>query len=115
MQRGVFRSLRQPRLDRPTSLRRVWYGRQRGGAFGRAVLRQYGTWAVVIFVMGLLPGLHVNNWGHAGGFAGGFLAALVLGAGEYRPERGVHRVLAAGCLGLTALGFALALWTAAGG
>ena len=42
----------------------------------------------------------------------GFLAALVLGAG--RSERGTHRVLAALCLGLTAVAFALALWAAFG-
>jgi rhomboid protease GluP len=88
----------------------VYYGRQRGGFFGEAVFKQYGTWALVIFVLGFLPGFHVNNWGHGGGFAGGFLAALVLGAG--RSERGTHRVLAALCLGLTAVAFALALWTA---
>jgi rhomboid protease GluP len=90
----------------------VYYGRQRGGIFGQAVLRQYGTWALVIFVMGFVPGMHVNNWGHAGGFAGGFLSALLLGAGEHRPERGGHRVLAAMCLGITAVAFGLALWVA---
>ncbi len=90
----------------------VYYGRQRGGFFGQAVFRQYGTWALVIFVMGFLPGLHVNNWGHAGGFAGGFLSAMLLRAGLHRPEHGIHRVLAAICLGLTALAFGLALWTA---
>lgn len=90
----------------------VYYGRQRGGFFGQAVLRQYGTWALVIFVLGFLPGFHVNNWGHGGGFAGGFLAAMALGAGAGRSESGIHRVLAAICLGLTAVAFALALWTA---
>ncbi len=90
----------------------VYYGRQRGGFFGQAVLRQYGTWALVIFVLGFIPGFHVNNWGHGGGFAGGLLAAMALGAGPGRPESGIHRMLAAICLGLTAVAFALALWTA---
>lgn len=90
----------------------VWYGRRRGGLFGAAVLRQYGTWALILFVVGLLPGMRVDNWGHAGGFLGGVLVALLLGAGDQHPERGVHRVLAAACLVLTATAFALQLWTA---
>ena len=93
----------------------VWYGRRRGGLFGAAVLRQYGSWALILFVFGLLSGMGVDNWGHAGGFVGGWLVALVLGAGDQRPERGVHRVLAAGCLVLTAVAFALQLWTAFAG
>jgi hypothetical protein len=36
----------------------------------------------------------------------------MLGAGDQRPERGIHRVLAAACLALTAAAFALQLWTA---
>jgi rhomboid protease GluP len=90
----------------------VWYGRRRGGLFGAAVLRQYGRWALILFVVGLLPGMRVDNWGHAGGFLGGWLVALLLGAGDHHPERGIHRVLAAACLVLTAAAFALQLWTA---
>ena len=89
----------------------VWYGRRRGGLFGAAVLRQYGSWALILFVLGLL-GMHVDNWGHAGGFLGGVLVALMLGSGDQRSERGIHRVLAAACLALTAVAFALQLWTA---
>lgn len=89
----------------------VWYGRRRGGLFGAAVLRQYGSWALILFVVGLLPGMRVDNWGHAGGFLGGMLGALLLGAGDRHAERGIHRVLAAACLALTAAAFALQLWT----
>jgi rhomboid protease GluP len=90
----------------------VWYGRRRGGLFGAAVLRQYGSWALILFVFGLLPGMRVDNWGHAGGFLGGWLVAFLLGAVDQHPERGIHRVLAAACLLLTAAAFALQLWTA---
>jgi len=90
----------------------VCYGRRRGGRFGATVLRQYGTWALILFVAGLLPGMLVDNWGHAGGFLGGWLVALVLGSGDQRPERGIHRVLATACLVLTAAAFALQAWTA---
>ena len=87
----------------------VAYGRSRGGAFGIAVLRQYGQWALFMFIASFfLAG--VNNWGHAGGFAGGYLAALALGHLERRPERGVDRLAALATVGLTALSFALAIW-----
>jgi len=51
----------------------VAYGRSRGGVFGGMVLRQYGQWALMLFLLGLfMPG--VDNTAHAGGFVGGFLA-----------------------------------------
>ena len=90
----------------------VWYGRRRGGLFGAAVLKQYGTWALILFVIGFMPGMRVDNWGHAGGFLGGVVVALLLGAGDQHPERGIHKMLAAACLALTATAFALQLWTA---
>src|SRR5262245_64126442 len=64
----------------------VSYGRTRGGAFGVAIMRQYGHWALILFVLGfLMPG--VNNMAHAGGFVGGYLAGALLGSRERRPER----------------------------
>jgi len=90
----------------------VWYGRRRGGFFGSQVLRQYGAWALVLFVLGLVSGTGVNNWGHAGGLIGGFLAAFVLSPTHERPEQGGDRVLAGATLSLTAVAFALQLWTA---
>jgi rhomboid protease GluP len=89
----------------------VWYGRRRGGFFGSAVLRQYGTWALVLFVLGLVSGTGVNNWGHAGGLIGGFLAASIFGPSHERPEQGTDRVLAGAILALTAAAFGLQLWT----
>ena len=89
----------------------VCYGRSRGGTFGVAILRQYGQWAVVVFVLGLLMA-EVNNYAHAGGFAGGYLAAAALGPRDRHPERGVHHLAAAATVALTVLGFLLALWTA---
>ncbi len=91
----------------------VSYGRSRGGAFGVAVMRQYGHWALILFILGfLMPG--VNNLAHAGGFAGGYLAGAVLGSRERKPERPLDDVAAAAVIGLTVLSFALALWTAFG-
>lgn len=89
----------------------VWYGRRRGGFFGAAVLRQYGSWAIVLFVLGLISGTGVNNWGHAGGLIGGFVAAFIVGPTHERPEQGADRVLAGATLALTAAAFGLQLWT----
>jgi rhomboid protease GluP len=89
----------------------VSYGRSRGGAFGVAIMRQYGHWALILFVLGFfLPG--VNNLAHAGGFAGGFLAGMLLSPRERRPERTLDALLGGAALGLTVLSFVLALGTA---
>lgn len=89
----------------------VAFGRKRGGAFGRMVLREYGQWALVLFVFGFfMPG--VNNWAHGGGFAGGFGAGLVLSLAEHRVETAFDWLLAGAAITLTVAGFALALWTA---
>lgn len=89
----------------------VHFGRSRGGAYGLAIVRQYWQWALVIFVMGfLMPG--VNNAAHAGGFLGGYLAALLLGYEGSRPERGWHALAAVGAAVLTLAAFGLAVLTA---
>jgi membrane associated rhomboid family serine protease len=89
----------------------VAFGRKRGGVFGQMVLRQYGQWALVLFVFGFfMPG--VNNWAHAGGFAGGFASGLVLSLAEHRTETALDKLLAAAAVALTVAGFLLALWTA---
>jgi rhomboid protease GluP len=89
----------------------VAYGRKRGGVFGTLVLRQYGQWALVLFIFGFFMA-GVNNLAHAGGFAGGLLSGLVLSPAEHRAETPAERLLAAALLGLTAAAFVLQLWTA---
>jgi rhomboid protease GluP len=49
-----------------------------------------------------MPG--IDNWAHAGGFAGGWLVAKVLD--PLRPERMDHLALAAGCVFATLLSIA---------
>jgi rhomboid protease GluP len=88
----------------------VAFGQKRGGTFGTMVLRQYGQWALLLFVLGfLMPG--VNNIAHAGGFVGGFVAGLVLALAERRAETGFDQLMAAACIGATLLGFGLAVWS----
>ncbi len=88
----------------------VHYGRSRGGTFGLMVFRQYGQWALVLFILGFLMA-GVNNFAHAGGFLGGYLTAMALGHGDHQRERGAHQLAATACILLTALSFVLALWT----
>jgi rhomboid protease GluP len=90
----------------------VAFGQKRGGLFGRLVLREYGVWAVILFVYGLLPGTGVNNWAHAGGFAGGFAAGWLLGLAERQAESTVDHLLAGASIVLTLVAFSLALWAA---
>jgi rhomboid protease GluP len=69
----------------------VHYGRQASSM----VKSQAAGWAMTLFLFGLfMPG--VDNWAHAGGFAGGYLASFLLN--PMRPERGNHLLIALGCL-----------------
>lgn len=89
----------------------VAFGRRRGGVFGAMVLRQYGQWALLLFVLGFFMS-GVNNLAHAGGFVGGLAAGLVLSLAERRAETTLDHLMAGGSGALTALAFALALYTA---
>jgi rhomboid protease GluP len=74
----------------------VYYGR-RGSS---AVAGEAARYAVILFVFGLImPG--IDNYAHAGGFAGGYLAARWLN--PLQPERIDHIVAALLCLAASAL------------
>lgn len=80
----------------------LYYGKNRGGNYGTAVFSQIGGWAVGIALFGfMIPG--INNWGHGGGMAAGFLLGALLGYREKSPDRFGHRVLALLCYGVTGL------------
>ena len=75
----------------------VYYGRRGGSS---AVGSQAWTWAVIMFFFGLvMPG--VDNYAHAGGFLGGYLAARSLD--PLRPERINHMLIAVACLAASVL------------
>lgn len=83
----------------------VHYGQRTGSSL---VGSQAWGYALTLFVFGLLmPG--VDNWAHAGGFGGGYLAALVLD--PLQRERPAHLLLALACLALTVLSVAASLLT----
>ena len=78
----------------------LYYGLSRGGAYGQAVYRQVGGWALGLFLFGfMIPG--INNWAHGGGILGGVLMGHVLGYHEKARERFLHKTLAGICAGLT--------------
>lgn len=85
----------------------LYYGKRRGGNYGRAVYRQVGGWALGIFLFGLLvPG--INNWAHGGGMAAGILMGLLMGYKERKMENMRHRLLGSLCVFGTA---AVLSWT----
>src|SRR6185436_19765149 len=47
----------------------VVYGYRQGGSYGKAIMRQMLTWAVIGFFFGMIIG--ANNVAHAAGFAAG--------------------------------------------
>ncbi len=75
----------------------VRYGRRTGSSL---VGSQAWGYALTLFIFGLLmPG--VDNWAHAGGFAGGYVAALLLD--PMQRERPGHLLAALACIGFTLL------------
>lgn len=75
----------------------VYYGRRAGSSLATS---QAWSYAIPLFIFGLIiPG--IDNWAHAGGFAGGYLAGRLLD--PLRPERVDHLLGAVICLGLSVL------------
>jgi rhomboid protease GluP len=81
----------------------VHYGHRSGSSLVR---REAVGYALVLFVFGLLmPG--VDNYAHAGGFAGGYLMGMVLD--PLKPERLDHLLVALTCIALTFLSILVSL------
>lgn len=79
----------------------VYYGR-RGGS--TAIGSQALSYALMLGVFGfIMPG--IDNYAHAGGFGGGWLAARLLD--PLKPERVDHIVIALACLAVSLLSIAL--------
>ena len=71
------------------------YGRKSGSSL---IQGQALQWAFVMFLYGLfMPG--IDNWAHAGGFAGGYLVSSFLN--PLTREKGDHLLVAAVCLLMT--------------
>lgn len=83
----------------------IAYGRRTGQDL---FTRQFLSWALIMFVFGLIvPG--IDNWAHGGGFVGGYVAAWLFGRSPNDREGIGTYVLAALCGVVTVGGFALQL------
>ena len=74
------------------------YAGRRG--VGSAIGRQAQSYAIILFVLGLIMP-NIDNWAHAGGFLGGYLTARWLD--PMQPERLNHLVAGVICIALTIL------------
>jgi rhomboid protease GluP len=82
-------------------------GTRHGTEMGRAMRGQYIRWAVYVIIIGLLPGLRIDNAAHIGGLAAGFGIGYLAGTPRYEgssTER-FWRVGAYVCIVLTAVSF----------
>jgi rhomboid protease GluP len=78
----------------------VYYGRRTGSSMAGS---QAWSYAIPLFIFGFIfPG--IDNYAHAGGFAGGYVTALWLD--PLKPERANHMLGALVCLGLSMLAVA---------
>ena len=81
----------------------IVYGRRRGSSL---MTTQVWQWAIILFVLGVLMPA-VNNWAHAGGFAGGWVAAQAMQFGDETRESTWILLSALALIGLTAVGVVL--------
>jgi rhomboid protease GluP len=73
------------------------YGHQTGSTMARSYA---GSYIVGLVVIGFLP-FGIDNYAHAGGFGGGYLAARLLN--PMKSERVDHMIIAIACLGASLL------------
>lgn len=74
----------------------LYYGKSRGGIYGRNLYRQISIWVIFLFVFGfIVPG--INNWGHGGGILAGIIFGYLLGYQEKKKENIIHKMLAGAC------------------
>ena len=76
----------------------VYYGRRGGSSMIGAQALQY---ALILGLLGLIMPGRIDNWAHAGGFAGGYVAARWLD--PLKRERFDHLIWAVICLAATGL------------
>jgi rhomboid protease GluP len=86
----------------------VYYGRRGGSSIIGATALQY---ALVLGIFGFIM-TGVDNYAHAGGFLGGYLASMWLD--PLRPERMDHLVWAVACLAVTGAAILASLLTVFG-
>jgi rhomboid protease GluP len=85
---------------------------KRGGAAMQAQRSRLIFWIVIIFAQGLLPGLSIDNWAHAGGLVSGFLLGRAFADRQPAPGGEVKRAYALGWLAAAVIfaSFASMMW-----
>jgi rhomboid protease GluP len=84
----------------------LYYGHRSGSSMARTYATQ--TALMLVLYGFFMPG--IDNYAHAGGFAGGYLAGQVLD--PLMPERGNHTIIALGLLGASLLAIIASVVTA---
>ena len=84
----------------------IVYGRTRGSSL---MTQQLWQWAVILFIFGFVM-RGVNNWAHAGGFAGGWIGAQLMGFIDERRESSAVLITSLVLIGVTAIGIGLSFW-----
>jgi rhomboid protease GluP len=80
----------------------LYYGKSRGGVYGRTLYKQIGIWVIILFLFGIMVPV-INNWGHGGGIAAGIALGFLLGYQERKKENVFHKLLAGSCAIITIL------------
>ncbi len=81
----------------------IVYGRKRGSSL---MTRQLWQWAIILGIFGfLMPG--INNWAHGGGFAGGWVAASLMGFIDERRESTALLIASLAFIAITLVGVGL--------
>lgn len=71
----------------------LYYGKSRGGVYGKAVFKEVSGWVIGLALFGLLiPG--INNWAHGGGIIAGIIISFIVGYSEKRRENILHVAIA---------------------
>lgn len=84
----------------------IVYGRR---THHQMLTRQLWQWAIVMFALAFVMS-GVNNWAHAGGFAGGWVAGEAMRFSEEKRETPWVQLLAIALLLVTIAGFALSFY-----
>jgi rhomboid protease GluP len=86
----------------------IYFGKSRGGYYGEAIFKQAMVWVIGLAVFGFIFS-GINNWAHGGGLLTGVLIAYATGYNDQRLESAWSKILAYGCMLLTAV---ILLWAA---
>jgi rhomboid protease GluP len=87
----------------------IYYGKNRGGYYGQAIYKQALGWVAGLIIFGILIS-GINNWAHGGGLLSGVGLAYLMSYSDKKQETAWHKLLAYGCILITA---GVLLWAVA--